>query len=401
MKKIFLISDSPYATTGLGRMSKYFMYMLPEFEWYHWGVNHPTHNVSKRQITPTYSSQDFNGNFKIISPTSLNSQQDPTYAFEYLKPIIDEIKPDYLITCLDFDRVVTYAHDIKDSKMKLGFKWINYFPVDRPFVYKQETTLLAYPDINVVITKYGQKVYKKFDKRIKLEQIYHPIDHREFPLIDSKEIHQHRRKAFPGFGDGFLIGNVNRNFWRKDLYASINSFMEFYKKHNDSMIYFHSNITSSDGYDFKMFLQLIDAPRNKIQFMPDVVTEDYAIKQESLNKMYQSFDLFLTTSMGEGFGFTAMEALLTGTPVIAPDNTSFKELIQDFGYLVPTTQANMFYKCQTLPWHPVDHKKLIKKMEYVYNNMEEAKDKARRGRAWIKNNLSLKKIEKQWRKLIK
>jgi glycosyltransferase involved in cell wall biosynthesis len=47
---------------------------------------------------------------------------------------------------------------------------------------------------------------------------------------------------------------------------------------------------------------------------------------KKLNDIYNSFDLFLTTATGEGWGLTITEAMATKTPVIAPNHTSITEI---------------------------------------------------------------------------
>lgn len=404
MKTILLISDSPYSTTGLGRMARYFMKMMPEFKWVHWGVNHPTHIVSKTGTMPKYNKDDFNGNFEIISPQIFNSQQNPIYAFEYLKDAIDLYKPDYLITALDLDRILNYKDLLREAKMIHGFKWINYFPVDRPQVFKQELDMLQYPDINIVITKYGQDIYKKYNDKIDIKQIYHPIDAKEFELKTADKVKEFKESFIKDSKDNpFTIININRNFFRKDLYSSIKAYELFLKNNPNSFYYLHCNLDSqSDNYTFSQLLALKGIPPEKIAFLPSSVSEIQAIKQDKLNDIYLMSDLFITSSLGEGFGFTAVEALLCEIPVIAPHNTSFPELIKDFGYLIPTIdQEILYYGRHQIPWFPIDIKKMSNMIEYVKNNHKEAKERAKKGKMWIKKNLSLKTIEKQWREIIK
>jgi len=47
---------------------------------------------------------------------------------------------------------------------------------------------------------------------------------------------------------------------------------------------------------------------------------------EELNKIYNSCDIYLTTTLGEGWGLTITEAFSTKTPVIAPNTTSITEI---------------------------------------------------------------------------
>ena len=45
-----------------------------------------------------------------------------------------------------------------------------------------------------------------------------------------------------------------------------------------------------------------------------------------LNKIYNATDVYITTTLGEGWGLTFVEAAVTKTPIIAPYSSSFMEM---------------------------------------------------------------------------
>lgn len=402
-KKILLISDSPYSTSGLGRMARYFMEMLPEYQWIHWGVNHPKHEISPRYARPIYDINDFNGDFKIISPQQFGDQKDPTYAFSYLTAVIKQEKPDYVITSIDYNRIVAHFETIQQLKMVIGFKWINYFPVDREYTYASELQSFKFPDVNVCISKFGVNKIKEFDKKVKIDQIYHPIDAAEFPEVDNKEINEFKQKYYGGVlgKKDFLVGTVNRNFARKDPVRTLDSFIKFNKKNPRSMMYFHGSRITYEGHDLTAIANQLGITPQKLIFPSVDFAETDGYPQEVLNKIYRTFDLFTTSSMGEGFGFTTVEAMLCEVPIIAPKNTTFPELVQDFGYLVDTKDWVFFYNNYDVPWPIVDQKDFVDTMQYVYDNKEETKEKTKKGREWVIKNLNLNTIRDQWKKILK
>ncbi|MBW3663712.1 MAG: glycosyltransferase family 4 protein [Actinobacteria bacterium] len=56
---------------------------------------------------------------------------------------------------------------------------------------------------------------------------------------------------------------------------------------------------------------------------------------EDLPALLRGAAVVVVTSRYEGFGFTALEAMACGTPVVAFDNTAIHELVEGAGYLVP------------------------------------------------------------------
>lgn len=57
------------------------------------------------------------------------------------------------------------------------------------------------------------------------------------------------------------------------------------------------------------------------------------IDDETLSKLYNISDVFLFPSLYEGFGYPPLEAMQSGLPVIASDNTSLREIVSGGGIL--------------------------------------------------------------------
>lgn len=407
-KKILLISDSPYASTGLGRMSKYFLKMFPEHEWIIWGALHPEHMERRGQYRPVYEESDFEAKFKILSPKTFSDDQ---YAFEVIPHIIREEKPDIVLFSMDYDRPLKIVHELKALQYEVPFTWINYFPMDREDYKNLEPDALRFPDINVCITKFGvDKIHEIFPK-LDIKQIWHPIDASEFPNVSANNIRKFRDKTWlvksedgslgPLPKDTFLMGSVNRSFHRKDTARLVRIWSEYMKENSDTAAYLHGSSRTAEGMDLRKLIMETGAPQHRLFCMPNDVPETDALPADAMNKIYRSFDLFVTVSCGEGFGFTTVEAMLAGVPIIAPRNTSFPELVQDFGYLVEPSEMVFFTNSNTCMWPVVNIEDVKKKIQYVRDHYDEAKAKAEAGSKWVKNNLSLEVIAKQWREILK
>jgi glycosyltransferase involved in cell wall biosynthesis len=64
------------------------------------------------------------------------------------------------------------------------------------------------------------------------------------------------------------------------------------------------------------------------------------VSEEDKLLLYQAADLYVTPSLYEGFGLTALEAMACGVPTIASNWTSFPEVVGDGGMLVdPNSMA--------------------------------------------------------------
>jgi len=63
-------------------------------------------------------------------------------------------------------------------------------------------------------------------------------------------------------------------------------------------------------------------------FEKDIITTGY-ISDDDLPAIYSNASLFAFPSFSEGFGIVALEAMACGTPVVASNNTSLPEILQD------------------------------------------------------------------------
>ncbi len=96
--------------------------------------------------------------------------------------------------------------------------------------------------------------------------------------------------------------------------------------------------------------------------------------QKDMNRFYQSLDMFILTSHGEGFGYVLAEAMMHKIPIIAYDNGSSKELIKEnsTGFLIPEHAIEQFaQKIEKLIKNPTLRIKMGENARtYVTNNFD-------------------------------
>ena len=79
----------------------------------------------------------------------------------------------------------------------------------------------------------------------------------------------------------------------------------------------------------------------ELQLRPQIILTGY-VPDESLADLYRGADLYLDTSLYEGFGFQVLEAMLSGTPVICSNTTSLPEVVGDAGILITPQDVEGF-----------------------------------------------------------
>lgn len=78
------------------------------------------------------------------------------------------------------------------------------------------------------------------------------------------------------------------------------------------------------------------------------------LSDADMGKVFASGDVYLSTSRGEGCNLPALEAMVTGLPVIAPTHTAFKDFVDDHvGYPVESYQQPV-YGMGHIPWYSPD-----------------------------------------------
>lgn len=138
--------------------------------------------------------------------------------------------------------------------------------------------------------------------------------------------------------DRFIVGMVaaNKGFpSRKSLPETLKAFARFAQRHDDVLLYLHTNTGVDDGMGGVNLPELIETLgiTNKVLF-PEQYAYIMGASDQHMVNLYRGMDVLAAPSMGEGFGIPILEAQACSTPVIVGDWTSMSELCFG-GYLLP------------------------------------------------------------------
>lgn len=134
--------------------------------------------------------------------------------------------------------------------------------------------------------------------------------------------------------DCFLVGAVGRNQWRKRLDLAISYFAEWVHEDGveDAYLFIHSAPTGEASVDLRSLTLWYDL-RGRVMISEPPVGPGQA--EERLVALYNSLDVYVSTSQGEGWGLPALEAMACGTPCILPFNSAYQEWAHGAARLVP------------------------------------------------------------------
>ncbi len=169
-------------------------------------------------------------------------------------------------------------------------------------------------------------LHKYIDKS-KVRTIYHGID------VDSLSASfDYRLKEIEEQGHGVILGNAGRLTSQKGQVDLIKI----------------AKILKDQGVDFTLFIAGTGEMYDKLA----VMIEEYNLQKEvvllgfvkDMECFMSSIDIFVLSSIWEGFGFVLVEAMIKSKPVVAFDITSNPEVVQAdvTGFLADYPDLDMF-----------------------------------------------------------
>jgi len=216
------------------------------------------------------------------------------------------------------------------------FKTILYAPSDGrlfPLLMKDIEKL----DMLITFTEYAKREMEavKPELKGKINIIPHGTNTKDFhPIEDKDAVFKFREEYFCGdTANKYIISNINRNQPRKDIPSTIFAFMrlkEIWQDHNiKPFLYLHMNPKDPQGWNLPALLAQTPLQELEDYMLIPSDIENHGASTEMLNKIYNASDLYVTTTHGEGWGLSVTEAMTCKVPVVAPLNTSIKEITLD------------------------------------------------------------------------
>lgn len=293
---------------------------------------------------------------------------------------------------------------VKDGQ-RPPFKVVQYIPIDSETVRPEWITwmrdLVDYP---VAYTEFGKRVMLDIDARLQdvMRVIPHGTTPETFFPIAEDERAQLRQQWFQMRADEPLIMNVNRNQPRKDIPRTLQVFREVLKAAPNAKLYLHMNPRDFAGFDLERVRHHLRIPQGKVIF-PGGFSEGAGVPLHILNLIMNCADVMLTTARGEGWGLALpSDAMTIGKPVVAPDHTSFHEIMADGrGLLVPPAPDLHAITQDNDQLRPVaDVKGMARAVVGLLRNPQLAAEMSQKARQWALNNTWKSHVVPQWASLL-
>ena len=410
-KMIRMLGVFDYNTsTGFGTVAKNIVGELRK----HFRENLQLDIIALNYFGEPYHEDD---NTYVVSGKLNDPTQDDFGRHFYLNILKNSNEYDILFLINDLGAVVpiieildSIKKEKKESNQKV-FKSIYYFPLDCTGFY-QILKGLEFFDTLVTFTEFARKeiINARPELKSKLKVINHGTNTSDFrPIQDNVDFKLWRNEFLGENADKFIITNLNRNQPRKDIPATIFAFREAKKMWDKNLpepfLYLHMRAKDPLGYDLKAIFWQLDLVEGKdYKLLPDE-WEVNLPSVEEVNMVYNASNLYLTTTLAEGWGLGITEAMATMTPIICPKNTSLSEMtnfgerafVYETDYPVVNTTDNII-RYQGSIYDVAD--KILEVANLYYNDTQELTKKKHAAYNWA-SKLTWKELSKRWIEYIK
>ena len=199
-------------------------------------------------------------------------------------------------------------------------------------------------------------------------EIYYPVE-REGAL---------ERKGAVGLRNSFVVGNVNRNQPRKRWDLLIKYFAKWVYSRNikDASLYFHSAPTGDESFDLVQLAEYYGILKMLAWAQPETF---YGDPEEALRDTYNIFDVYATTTQGEGMGLTTLEAMACRRPCIVPQWSALGDWAKGACVSVPCTTTALQNAGLAVIGGVVDERLFVDALDLLYRDKERREEVARWG----------------------
>lgn len=246
-----------------------------------------------------------------------------------------------------------------------GVPIIGYMPVDGGNLDPASMRELNRIHAAVWYTNYGFREAKKAGFAGRRHVIPHGIDGSVFEPMNRGEARHLLDLNVPR--DSFIVGNLNRNQPRKRLDLTVHIFADWIRQHRVSDAYLLLHCANKDtGWDLTRVASFHGVADRLILTGSDDIRDLQDARH--LRLIYNSLDVQVSTTLGEGWGLTTMEGMACGIPQIVPDSSALAEWAAP-AVKIPCSRLLMNPEINTIG-ALVDHGPFVDALQSLYRNAE-------------------------------
>lgn len=252
----------------------------------------------------------------------LNAGRD-VFGVARLPVMAERLAPDVIVVLQDPWNIDAYLKSLRGfqeqrAAQDIDFRsppMVGWLAVDS---VNQKGAELNGLDHVVVWTQFGADALKDGGYEGEPSVVPLGVDHDVFQPRDRAEARARLRQLGVDLPEGaFLIGAIGRNQPRKRLDLTIQYFAEWMltRERDDAWLLLHVAPTGERGCDIVSLARHHGVSNRIIVSNPSVGS---GFPEQEVATMYSAMDVYVSHSMGEGWGLPALEAMACGIPCIVP-----------------------------------------------------------------------------------
>ena len=285
-------------------------------------------------------------------------RKEDMWGIDSFEDLCREFEPDLVVINNDWWNVAKFL------ECSVNVPIVAYMPVDGANMDPGDVSVLNRLAAAVWYTDFGWREAQSAGYTGERHVVPHGTDLPEKSSVSRAEARKLLDLEIP---DGaFLVGNVNRNQPRKRIDLTIDYFASWIHEHHvdDAWLCLHCS-HSEDGWDLRR-LAGYHGISDRVVFTDGDGTIG-SVPEETLDLIYRSFDVQVSTTSGEGWGLTTMEGMSRGIPQIVPDWAALGEWTKGGVECIP---------CGTRLAHPMintigalpDREPFVAALDRIYRN---------------------------------
>lgn len=257
------------------------------------------------------------------------------YGFDKFFKLLTQIQPEVCFVlndiwiAMDYNKqIVEYKKAVPDNKTK----FVLYTPIDAENIKPDFVKGVSEFDHIITYTEFGKEQLKLADMDKEIHVVPHGVDFAKFKKLDKAKV----KEAMKMKPDDFVVLNVSRNQPRKRLDLFFYIFAEWVKRYNlppSVRVYYHGALQDY-GIDIIQWCEHLGIKDRLAISRPDL-TPDNGLTDEQMNMVYNSADVFFTTTAAEGWGLPIAEAMAVGVPCVLPAHSALTEWPEGNAITVP------------------------------------------------------------------
>jgi len=278
---------------------------------------------------------------------------------------------------------------------------VSWVPIDHAPVPPAVLSFLQKDNVTpVAMSQFGKKQLEYCG--VEAAYIPHALELNVFkptPTVEVQGAPMRGREIMGIEEDRFIVGMVNANKGtapsRKAWAENILAFSIFASKHDDAVLYIHTDIHGAmGGLNLSELAQACGLQPHQYKWINQYALRS-GIPQEAMAALYSDMDTLLSASMGEGFGITVIEAQACGVRPIVSDFSAQPELVCD-GYLV---EGQPYWDHAQKAWFFMPHvRSIVEQLEAAY---AAGRDKSQKNIDFVRDNYDATTVyEQKWRPLL-